>query len=204
MPELGSGDVVVHFNGTGIDLHSQHPFQVDMVYDGTVLHTTITDTVTLATANQSYVVDIPSQVGDGMAYVGFTAATGGFIAVQEVLDWTFGSAESTPNYYRVLFDADDPIRIETATPAGGPGQFVNDLDPKVELYDPTGALVARDDNGAPDGRNALVRHTALLAGAYTVRVTGVNATRGEFALGVALDQPPAANVDTYIVTQSGN
>jgi hypothetical protein len=103
----------------------------------------------------------------------------------------------------VQFDAGDPIRIESKTPAGGPAEFANSLDPIVELYDPTGAFVASDDNGAPDGRNALVRHAAMLSGAYTLRVTGVNGTRGEYTLRVALDQPPDANDDTYTITESG-
>ena len=48
--------------------------------------------------------------------------------------------------------------IRTQTPAGDPQQpyaFNNLLDPAGQLYDPSGNLVAQDDNSAPDGKNAL-------------------------------------------------
>ena len=38
------------------------------------------------------------------------------------------------------------------------------------VYDPAGTLVASDDNGAADGRNALLNYTALASGSYTIRV----------------------------------
>src|SRR5262249_7960318 len=38
--------------------------------------------------------------------------------------------------------ANTGLRIQTSTPGDGPGQFVNVLDPHVQLYDPSGALVA--------------------------------------------------------------
>ncbi|HRI16744.1 MAG TPA: hypothetical protein PLX89_27445, partial [Verrucomicrobiota bacterium] len=76
VPEDGSGDVLVNLDGTGIDLHSLNPLQVDMAYDGSVLTVTVTDLVTLASAVQTYVVDIPAQIGGGTGYVGFTGGTG--------------------------------------------------------------------------------------------------------------------------------
>jgi hypothetical protein len=50
---------------------------------------TITDKVTGRSAHQSYIVNIPSVVGGSTAFVGFTGATGGLTANQDVLDWTF-------------------------------------------------------------------------------------------------------------------
>ena len=72
----------INLTGTGIDLHSGHAFAVTMSYNGTTLTVTITDTVTLAAATQNYTVDIPTIVGAGTAYVGFTGGTGGLTAVQ--------------------------------------------------------------------------------------------------------------------------
>ena len=66
-----------------------------MTYDGTTLKVTITDTVTQATASQSYAVNIPSLVGGNTAYVGFTGGTGGLTAVQKILNWTY-TPGSTP------------------------------------------------------------------------------------------------------------
>ncbi len=86
----------VDLTGTGIDLHSGHPFDVTMSYDGTTLTVTITDSVTLATATQTYTVNIPLAVGGNTAYVGFTAGTGGFTAVQRIKSWTFSPAPTAP------------------------------------------------------------------------------------------------------------
>jgi fibronectin type 3 domain-containing protein len=80
----------------GIDLHSGHTFHVAMRYDGVTLSVAITDTTTNATATQSYKVSIPSIVGGSMAYVGFTGATGGLGAVQEILSWTYVPALAPP------------------------------------------------------------------------------------------------------------
>ena len=60
-----------------------------MSYDGTALVMQITDTVTQATFQTSWSVDIPSIVGGTNAYLGFTAATGGAAATQEILNWTY-------------------------------------------------------------------------------------------------------------------
>jgi hypothetical protein len=75
-----------------IDLHSGHVFAVHLDYSGVTLTVTVTDTSVPAprpTFTQSYTVDIPAAVGGSTAYVGFTAATGGAAAKQDVLTWTF-------------------------------------------------------------------------------------------------------------------
>jgi hypothetical protein len=79
--------------GGGVDLHTGHIFQVHMAYDGTTLTMTITDTTNTAdTFTVSWPVDIPGTVGAGKAYVGFTGGTGGLLAAQEVVAWTFAGA----------------------------------------------------------------------------------------------------------------
>ncbi|HET6328127.1 MAG TPA: fibronectin type III domain-containing protein, partial [Planctomycetaceae bacterium] len=82
-------------SGTGIDLHSGDVFQVTMGYDGTTLNVTITDSVTYATASQSYTVNIPQVIGSNTGYVGFTGGTGGQTAVQNILTWTYSPTAST-------------------------------------------------------------------------------------------------------------
>ena len=62
-----------------------------IVYDGTNLTMTLTDTVTNGTVTEVFPVNIPSIVGSSTAYVGFTGGTGGFPATQNVLSWTFTS-----------------------------------------------------------------------------------------------------------------
>jgi fibronectin type 3 domain-containing protein len=86
----------IDLSGTGIDLHSQHVFNVAMTYDGATLGVTITDTTTQAAASQSYAVNIPSLVGGNTAFVGFTAGTGGLTADQRILTWSYTPASAGP------------------------------------------------------------------------------------------------------------
>ncbi|MBI3856262.1 MAG: hypothetical protein HY293_11285 [Planctomycetes bacterium] len=72
-----------------LDFHSHHVFRADLGYDGTTLQVTITDTATNVSLSQSYVINIPLVIGGGTAHVGFTGATGGLAAEQDVLTWKF-------------------------------------------------------------------------------------------------------------------
>ena len=82
-------DRSVGLDGTGIDLHSQHLFKVNLVYDGTTLREVITDTDMGASFTASYMVDIASFVGGDTAYIGFTGGTGGATSTQDIVMWTF-------------------------------------------------------------------------------------------------------------------
>ncbi len=79
----------IDLTGSGIDLHSGNPIAAHVTYDGTTLHLTLTDTVTLKTWAHAFTIDIPTTVGGTTAYVGFTGATGGKTATQQILTWTF-------------------------------------------------------------------------------------------------------------------
>ncbi|MGH9939787.1 MAG: hypothetical protein ACREAM_26405, partial [Blastocatellia bacterium] len=84
---------------------------------------------------------------------------------------------------------DGHLQFETSTPADGPGEFVNTLDPHIELFDSTGATLIA--TGAPheDGRNETINVSGLAAPAtYLVRVTSEGDTRGEYFLGAGI--PP--------------
>jgi fibronectin type 3 domain-containing protein len=88
----------IDLTSTGVDLHSGDTMQVNMTYDGTTLAVTIQDTVTGKSATQNYTINIPTTVGNGTAYVGFTAGTGGLTATQDILTWTFSpNAATSPN-----------------------------------------------------------------------------------------------------------
>ena len=50
-----------------------------------------TDTVTSATATQTYTVDLPTRVGSSNGYVGFTGGTGSIAATQDITKWTYSS-----------------------------------------------------------------------------------------------------------------
>jgi len=80
----------VDMTSSGVDLHSGHVFSVHVVYDGTNLTMTITDTTNTAlTFTQAWPVNIPGTVGANTAFVGFTGATGGYTANQSVLTWSY-------------------------------------------------------------------------------------------------------------------
>jgi hypothetical protein len=186
VPEFGSPDILVDLTGTGIDLSSQDVFRVDMDYDGTVLKVIITDTVTQASASQTYTIDIPGQIGDQTGFVGFTGGTGGLTSVQDILSWSYSSSQATGDFYSVKLLANKPAFISTTTPAGSTGQFVNNLDPIVLLYDATGRQVAVSDNDASDRRNAKLRYVPPTAGTYYILVgaspSSPGPTHGEYIL----------------------
>lgn len=75
---------------SGITLTSGAIYQAVIAYDGTNLTLRM---VNMADASQSFTntwqVDIPTIVSGNAAYVGFTAGTGGFDAIQEILNWTW-------------------------------------------------------------------------------------------------------------------
>lgn len=77
---------------TGVNLKSGDPINVAMTYNGTTLSMTLTDAVTHGTFSTSWAVNIPSIVGGNTAYVGFTGATGGLTAVQDVSSWIYSTS----------------------------------------------------------------------------------------------------------------
>ena len=118
-------------DGTGIDLHSGHPFRADIAYDGVALTLTLTDTTAPDhTWTGNFAVDIPGALGASTGYVGFTAGTGELFALQTIKTWTYTEATPSPALNR-------PPAIMTAA--------------KVILETPTSVVLgggATDDGGA--------------------------------------------------------
>ena len=79
--------------------------------------------------------------------------------------------------YWVSVNESDVVDIVALTPAAGAGEFVNELEVSLELYDPNEQLVATSSNG-------LIRYTAAVSGNYTVRVFAADARGGEYVLHV--------------------
>jgi serine/threonine-protein kinase len=75
--------------GTGIDLHTDHVFRVQMTYDSERLKVKLTDETTQASTSDNYRVDIPRVVGSFTAHVGFTASSGGTTGTPDILSWTY-------------------------------------------------------------------------------------------------------------------
>ncbi|WP_145266344.1 S8 family serine peptidase [Tautonia plasticadhaerens] len=97
---------------------------------------------------------------------------------------TLGGADS--DFYEITVPGNRNLELETLLPAAGEGAFDNGLDPMIRLYDASGTLLASDDDGAADGRNArLVYRTPRSdTRTYYVEVLGAGATRGEYVLAV--------------------
>jgi len=112
----------------------------------------------------------------------------------------FGAVSGSDDWYVFPATAGQLLTLTTATPGDGPGEFVNLLDPLIELYDPSNVLVASDDNSALDGRNAVLTKAAAMTGDYRVRVRGAGGTAGEYVLALsASNDPPPAVAGTPIV-----
>jgi hypothetical protein len=79
----------VDMTSSGVILSSGDTMAVHLVYNGTTLTMTITDTVTKKSFSTSWTINIPSTVGGNTAYVGFTGGTGYSTAVQKILTWTY-------------------------------------------------------------------------------------------------------------------
>ena len=81
---------------SGIDLRSGHPFRVDINYALSTLTVKLTDLTTSAVDLQNYTVNIPDVVGGTTAYVGFTAATGGWVSRHAITSWGYQSGSLAP------------------------------------------------------------------------------------------------------------
>jgi hypothetical protein len=111
----------IDMTSSGVNLHSGHPLQAHITYDGTNLAFALTDTVTLAEFTHSFAINLPETVGGNTAYVGFTASTGGSSAIQQILTWTFvpGPPDlgGTPNFPQG-FGASGLVKNGSATISG--------------------------------------------------------------------------------------
>ena len=98
-----------------INLGSGDPIQVRLTYDSGTLREVVTDTTTGAVFTTTYAVNIPMVVGGGgLAYVGFTAATGGETSVQDILNWTGVFAGTAPPPYLTVTGFPSPTEAGAA------------------------------------------------------------------------------------------
>ena len=86
-------------------------------------------------------------------------------------DWYEVNVEDTANV----------LHLSTRTPADGTGEFLNNFNPRIEVFDPSGNSVALGLPGA-DGRNETVSLQPGVAGKYRVKVTGENSSLGTYFL----------------------
>jgi len=155
------------------------------------------------------------------AAVGQQFALGGALTTIDFassLQYVFGfsSGDDTPqleltladtDYYRVSVEGKRRLIIETSTPANTSGEFANNLDLVVRLYDSAGNLVASNDNGASDGVNARLRYKVPknAGGTYYITVSASDATntptRGEYILSVKGNTYQVTDDDLHVESQ---
>jgi hypothetical protein len=108
----------------------------------------------------------------------------------------------TDDWYTIgLPNRASQLRLETTTPGDGPNQFVNALNPRIELYDPQGTLVAF---GAPlaDGRNESLEYLPPAGGTYRVRVSRQGGTSGEYFLTKMITEVNVSPIVTSLAVSS--
>jgi hypothetical protein len=170
----------VDMTGSGVDLHSGHPFHVHMNYDGTTLGMTITDTTTNGFFAHSWPIDIPGTVGDAVAYVGFTGGTGGLTSTQDIQSWTYNSANNI-----------------VATPVFSPAAGTYLGTQMVTISDATaGASILYTLDGTTP--NTVAGGSTL---AYTAPIT-VTATEMINAIAIALNYSPSAVASAKFTIES--
>jgi hypothetical protein len=106
-----------------------------------------------------------------------------------------GAIAGSEDWYAIdVTSTSGTLRIQTSTPADGPAEFVNHLNPRLELYDPSNTLVA---SGVvlPDGRNETIQHLPATPGVYRVRVRSEADTSGEYFLAATMGANPALILD---------
>ena len=105
-----------------------------------------------------------------------------------LLEQAVAWAATTDREDHYLFQANtgDSLVITTATPLDGTGEPLNDLDPVLSLYGPTGDLVVTNENGGTDERNARIEYVVPVGAGGTYRaVISVVTGRGEYTLNVS-------------------
>jgi hypothetical protein len=171
----------VNMTGSGVNLHSGDPFHVHITYNGTTLVMTITDTTTNATFSTSWTVGIPTIVGDVVAYVGFTAGTGGDTAVQNIQAWTFGplGATATPTFNPAggTYTTAQTITISDATSGATIYYTTNGTTPTTSSTQYTGPLTV----SATEMIEAIAvasgdATSAVGTAAYTITTSAMTAT----------------------------
>jgi hypothetical protein len=168
-----------------LDFHNGNIFRARLVYDGTTLQVTITDTGSNTSQTQNYTIDIPSTIGGNTAHVGFTGATGGLNAIQDIRTWTFSTRPNAPTN----LDA-----------AGGPTCILLTWNASTGAQSYT---VYRSTTGAPGS------FTALASNVTSTSYSDCTATAGQtyfyLVRAVSLDgqESPDSNIDSASRTASG-
>jgi extracellular elastinolytic metalloproteinase len=166
---------------------------------------TVFATQSVSAADDGTTVSVPlnaAAVAAINAAIGSTIAMGGAIssivgaANQSIFAFSTGAPgtvqlvvqPSDADWYRVTLDANDVgFEIETHTPADGSGEFVNLLNPKIQVFNSLGVDITPAVTILTDGRNERATVNNLTAGdTYYVRVSSESSTSGEYFVGLEM------------------
>jgi hypothetical protein len=105
------------------------------------------------------------------------------------------SRPADDDQYTFTAAAGQEIQLQVTTPVSGPGEFTDNVDPTVNLYDPNGSLV-----GTATGVGGTVTYDVALdhGGTYRVDVVAANGTDGEYFLSKTLVTLPTATLSGEI------
>jgi sugar lactone lactonase YvrE len=140
-------------------------------------------------------LDAPVQAGGGLTQlVGLLRTPDGRLFVSSLGTDSVLQVETKPDFYKVTLSAGQTVTFSTSTPADGPGEFVNNLDAHLELYNGSQVLVVSGVVLA-DGRNEQITYLVPATGTYYVKVSRENDTAGEYVLDpVATGGAPSGSV----------
>lgn len=156
--------------GGGVNLHSGDPFNAHMSYDGTTLKMTITD-VNNSSFNfsTSWTVNIPSIVGGNTAFVGFTGATGGATAIQEILNWTYAANVATA--------------AATPTLSPAPGNYTSPQNVALSDSTPSATIFYTMDGSTPTTSSATYSGPIAIASTTTIKAIAAASGLANSAVG---------------------
>jgi uncharacterized delta-60 repeat protein len=154
----------------------------------------------VAPTSGTYYAQVTGTVGSGYDLVVTTdasfdtAASAGTAAAQPIGARQVGGDQRVVGHvaaggtdtYALTLAAGATLSLATTTPGDGAGQPVNTFDPRLQLLNSAGTVVATNDNGAADGRNASLTYAVPAAGTYYVVVSSTTSavTSGDYVLAV--------------------
>ena len=141
-------------------------------------------------------IDTEANNSLGTAQAIFAAGATGYVS---------GTSDAD-DYYRFSVNAGDGVTLRTRTPADGPNQWTNSLDPLLQIYDSNGNVLSSNDNGSVDGRNSVIRYSFATAGEYFIRVSAQGNTSGEYVLEMSsynITPVASASLNSHAVSSSG-
>ncbi|MEZ6062667.1 MAG: CARDB domain-containing protein [Planctomycetaceae bacterium] len=102
-----------------------------------------------------------------------------------------GASTASVDRYTIDVTSATTLTLSTTTPGDGPGEFRNDMNPSIELFDPSGTSIGFDDNSGVDGRNAALTVSVSTPGRYEIVVRASGSAAGEYGLAVDSSIPGA-------------